>query len=244
MINYSIENNSICFALCEMLGEPAPIKWMGVCKGLELSQAILLNELIDNGNATLRNDGVQLTFSELLNLSQSDKALLQLPEAYPFDICVDGIGQLNQTTFRYKLVLCEYFGGPFLHCTLAGPFVKFENQSTFLLSAQQFALINSIESFNALPTEKHSFDINLQNHAKIRNLAFEANAKLDSYLNNENIILPEQVEITLSQQVADNFEVSPIVAALPEECQKKFKENFNKYPTIQSVYNTTDNAGQ
>ena len=81
-----------------------------------LSQISILNELFENGFADYTANSCEVEVSEILNLSEIDKQILNLPTNYPYDIYIQSDGQLNQYNFKFKYGFYDFIpNGSKLH---------------------------------------------------------------------------------------------------------------------------------
>ena len=146
------------------------------------AQWLLLKELLDNGQAELSDMGVHIPFEEVCCLDLRERELLGLPDPYPFEIEIQSDGTLNQTEFRYNYQFLKPDGKP-LYPARIGCILRLTKEWAYLLTHEQFRLLEKLDAFNARDTADKNFQINLIEFAKIKGLTQKTGTTLDLYLN-------------------------------------------------------------
>lgn len=196
------------------------------------AQWLLLKELLDNGQAELSSSGIHLPCEEVYCLSPVEQQLLDLPEPYPFDIEVRSFGTLNQPEFRYTYQFLKPDRKP-LHPERIGCLLRLTQEWTYLLTREQFVLLEELDAFNARETEDKNFQANLLEFSKIKGFANQTGAELDRYLHQEEVVAPKTVRLRLRES-GDDVEIIPDVAGVDSE---KLEAVFDKFPNPESIYN-------
>jgi hypothetical protein len=114
----------------------------------------VLNDLLVNGTATLKDDNeVDVLYEDLSELDEFERSTLNLPEPYPFDIFIDLVGSgLKDLNLKLKYSFQDFAhkngSGNILFNReqRIGAYIK--NNSEYLLSSEQFILIEEIEKIN------------------------------------------------------------------------------------------------
>ncbi|MDY4526539.1 MAG: DEAD/DEAH box helicase, partial [Parabacteroides sp.] len=151
-----------------------------------------------------------------------------------------GEGMLNSQDFKYKIELLSHFpDGDILVCERGGNIVR-TNDNEYLLSEAQYELINRVEVFNATPHEQKTTDFNLCQFSEIKGLALQAGCQMDSYLQNENVYVPERIKIEIGRD-EDGFLINP---AIDIEENGKFQRTFDRMRRVQSVYPVERDNGE
>lgn len=158
------------------------------CSGLDLPP--LLAELLDNGQALPDPEGILVPHEEIVRLDRADQEILNLPPQYPLDILIRSRGQLNQKGLVFDLKYCRYDGGDFLKLDRIGCLLLSNNDPQYLLSQHQLDLVEAVAEFNELPEKNRTFKNNLIHFSEIKNLSLKSGTLLDSYLKNEEVIIP------------------------------------------------------
>ena len=196
------------------------------------AQWLLLKELLDNGQAKLSDNGIHIPNEDICQLESVEHALLGLPELYPFDIEIRSHGTLNQTEFRYNYQFLQPDQKP-LFPKRIGCILRLTKNWVYLLSHEQFVLLEALDAFNAQGTTNKNFETNLLEFAKIKGLAKGTGTVLDLYLNQEEVVAPKTVRLRLRES-GDDVEIIPDVAGVDNE---KFEELFDKFPNPETTYN-------
>ena len=196
------------------------------------AQWLLLKELLDNGQAELSGMGLHLPSDEVCRLSSVEQELLGLPELYPFDLEIRSCGTFNEPEFQYNY----HFLKPdrkTLHPKRIGCILRLTEKWAYLLTHEQFILLEALDEFNRRDSADKGFQSNLLEFAKIKGLAKRTGAELERYLNDEEVIAPKTVRLRL-REVGDEIEIIPDVAGVDAE---KFKESFDKFTNPKGIYN-------
>ena len=145
------------------------------------AQWLLLKELLDNGQAELSDMGVHIPFEDVCCLNLREQELLGLPDPYPFEIEIQSDGTLNQPEFRYNYQFLKPDGKP-LYPARIGCVLRLTEEWAYLLTHDQFMLLEELDAFNARDTADKNFQINLIEFAKIKGLTQNTGTTLDLYL--------------------------------------------------------------
>lgn len=196
------------------------------------AQWLLLKELLDNGQAEQSDMEIHLPSDEVCRLNSVEQELLGLPESYPFDLEIRSFGTLNEPEFRYNYQFLKPDRKP-LHPQRIGCILRLTKDWAYLLTHEQFVLLEELDTFNRRGTANKSFQFNLLEFAKIKGLANQTGAELERYLNQEEVVAPQTVRLRLRES-GDAVEIIPEVAGVDSE---KFEAVFDKFPNPETTYN-------
>ena len=196
------------------------------------AQWLLLKELIDNGQAELSGMGIHLPSDEVCCLDSVEQELLGLPEPYPFDLEIRSFGTLNEPVFRYNYQFLKPDRKP-LHPERIGCILRLTEEWAYLLTHEQFALLEELDAFNRREAADKNFQSNLLEFAKIKGLANQIGVELERYLNQEEVVAPQTVRLRLRES-GDVVEIIPDVAGVDSE---KFEAVFDTFPNPKTTYN-------
>lgn len=231
---YEINKDSLCFLLDRSSDE--------------VPHLLLIQELLDNGQAEEKNGFIHIPHEEICSLASIDQKILNLPDPYPFDIKISAKGMLQDPDFKLDYGFYEYDHGAQFFVDRIGSILKFEDGQENLLSLDQLWLCNAIDEFNS--REKKELSYNLKSFGKIKDLALNANAILDSYLQNENVLVPNRISLKLSKGENEDLEISPdIEESVSKDENKKeysnqFNKKFDKFSKIHRSYTIIDSEGK
>lgn len=191
-----------------------------------------LATLVDNGNAYASKEGCLVPYENIYLLDEDERILLGVPSIYDKAMRLVGTSMLNMPDFQYKVEFLTHVpDGDLLVCEQGGNIIVCGNEK-YLLSEPQFELLKKIETFNATPEADKTTDYNLRCFAEIKELAKLSGCQLDSYLENENVYVPEQIKIEIGRD-EEGFTVDPSVDI---EENKKFQNYFDKMRKVQGQY--------
>ena len=196
------------------------------------AQWLLLKELLDNGQAELSDVGIHLSSDEVCRLDSVEQELLGLPELYLFDLEIRSFGTLNESEFRYNYQFMKP-DRKSLHPERIGCILRLTEEWAYLLTHEQFVLLEELDAFNRRETGDKSFQSNLLEFAKIKGLANQTGTELERYLNQEEVVAPKTVRLRLRES-GDAVEIIPDVAGVDSE---KFEAVFDKFPNPETTYN-------
>ena len=117
--------------------------------------------------------------------------------------------------------------------------LRLTEEWAYLLTHEQFTLLEELDAFNARGATDKNFAKNLIEFAKIKGLAKETGSVLDRYLNQEEVFAPKTVRLRLRES-GDSVEIIPDVADVDSE---KFEKIFDKFPRPQTTYNLSQPDG-
>ncbi|WP_347840014.1 SNF2-related protein [uncultured Draconibacterium sp.] len=197
----------------------------------------VLNDLMVNGSASLNEDKeVIILYEDLSQLDEFERSSLTLPKPYPFDIFIDLVGSgLKDLNLKLKYSFQDFAHGNgsgnilFRQEQRNGAYLN--NDTEYLLSSQQFLLIEEIDRFNTI-TFNNSNEL-LKSISKIQELAANANAVLSKILVDTTIVAPDKVKIELEEIAKDKYRLKPTIENIDND---KFQKSFGIFPRVKSEY--------
>lgn len=199
-----------------------------------------LAALVDNGQAKFYKSECTVPFENIYLLDDDERAILGVPQPYNKAMRLRGEGMLNSQDFHYKIELLSHIpDGELLAYERGGNIIIMQSEE-YLLSEAQYELINRIEDFNAIPKEQKTIDFNLRQFSDIKHLAIQAKCGMDSYLQNENVYVPERIKIEIGRD-EDGFSINP---AIEIEENDKFQRTFDRMRRVQGVYPVERDNGE
>jgi len=239
MFNWNYKNK-FSFFISDYNNKLIPISNWTTVQSEYLSQLSILKELHDNGFAEYSLDTCEVEVNEILRLSEIDKKILSLPDHYPYEIYIESDGQLNQSEFKFRYGFFDFVpnGNRFV-IKRSGAIVEIDTRQ-YLLSENQFLVIEAIDGFNTLPNSERTFSKNLKHFSEIKNFSKEAATLLDSYLQNQEVYLPDKIKVNIAFE-NNTLEITP---ALGIERNNDFLKVFDTFQGIREVYPIRDSQGQ
>ena len=202
------------------------------------AQWVLLKELLDNGQAESSDTEILISCEEVCRLDFVEQSLLGLPDPYPFDVEIRSDRTLKETEFRYNYQFLQPDRKP-LHPQRIGCVLRLTAEWAYLLTAEQFSLLEELDAFNKQEAHDKNFEANLLKFATIKGLATQNGAALDRYLNQENVVAPRTVRLRL-RVAGDGIEIIPDVNGVDST---KFEEVFDQDLNTKTVYNISQPEG-
>ena len=199
-----------------------------------------LAALVDNGQAKFQKHECTVPYENIYLLDEDERAILGIPKSYDKAMRLRGESILNSQDFQYKIdFLTHVPDGDQLVCKRRENIIITQDDK-YLLSEAQYELLNKVEEYNATAEENKTPDYNLRCFSEIKSLAQQANCQLDSYLENENVYVPERIKIEIGRD-EDGFTVDP---AINIEENDKFKHTFDRMRRVQEVYPVQRDNGE
>lgn len=199
-----------------------------------------LATLVDNGYAQYNKDYCVVPFENLYLMDDEDKAILGVPKLYNKAIRLRGEGMLNTPEFKYKVDFLSHApdGNVLIHET-CGNIIIIDGVK-YLFSEHQYDMLRRINEFNNTDNSEKTTDFNLRCFATIKALALKSGCILDSYLENENVYVPDKIKIEIGYD-DDGFTIDPSVKI---EEKEKFMQTFDRMRNVQPVYPISNSIGE
>ena len=196
--------------------------------------------LVDNGFATYDKEGCFIPFESFYFLDKEDRELLGFPSKYPYSIRLRSNGDFKSSDLNYILeYLTHVPDGELLPTITYGNQIELKDGRKFTLSESQFALKQLVDRFNDVEEEYKTIEYNLRKFYEIKSAAIAANAELDSFLEGENVYVPNEIRLEISRE-GDSLTILPSVDIQEKE---KFKRTFDRQSKVLNVYPISDDDG-
>lgn len=191
-----------------------------------------LATLVDNGYAYASKEGCLLPYENIYLLDEEERLLLGVPQPYDKAMRLVGTSMLNSSDFEYKVEFLTHVPDGELIVCERGDNIIVNGHNKYLLSEAQYELLNKIDAFNSTPEEEKTTDYNLRCFAEIKPLAEQAGCQLDSYLENENVYVPERIKIEIARD-DEGFTIEP---SIDIEENSTFQKYFDRMHKVQGQY--------
>lgn len=207
-----------------------------------LSQFSILIELLENGFASIEND-IHIVVDDIyiLNLSEIEKRILNLPEQNNTKIFIQGKGLLNSNQFNYVLGFFDFLPyGKLLSSNSEGSLINI-NGNMQMLSHYEYDLCCLIKEFNSFPNELKTYQQNLLYLDKVKDKALLCNAVFDNSLNNEDVFVPNKIKLDVNYSNG-TLSIQPKIEKNQNENFKNqdyFKKQFSEQ-SVREIYDTQD----
>lgn len=199
-----------------------------------------LATLVDNGNATVVNGRCIVPNISIYLLDDDERTILKVPPVFNKIIRLRGDGMLNTPEFNYRIDIMSSTGdGSLYDFNVSGNVIDIEGRQ-YLLDENQYTLFKTIEEYESTPENYRTTDYNLRLFAKIKQVALTSGCELDSYLQNENVFVPEKMKIDVIKD-GDEFRLAP---AIDSEANHQFQDSFERGRRALSIYPTSNSDGE
>lgn len=153
----------------------------------------------------------------------------------PFTIAVRASGYIGSPDFTFY---CEFHldrNRHFLRRT--GPFLHRES-AIYRLAPSAFALLETIDTFNALTPEEKTKAGALKALEQVQRLSGDTG--LDDYLRSERVLLPQRVKLDLAYDVDNRISLVPAFDGVPAEAMRR---EFLRLSEVQPIYDLEGEDG-
>ena len=206
----------------------------------------LIPQLLEQGLASIQEGKICIPYTTFKYLYLSDlndneemgyNLVEYLPKYSPFFLKIDSHRDLGSTEFEYEYHY--YWGIKEVFPKRIGCFLNFKSKF-YYLEETLFKLLTEMDEFNSLEFAQKDKVTNLKKFAVIKNYIQQINGvETDRYIENENVILPQKVQLNIIQN-EKGVSIEPIVNGADEN---SFRRQFEGLNEIQDVYDT-DVEGQ
>ncbi|MDD3013655.1 MAG: SNF2-related protein [Candidatus Gastranaerophilales bacterium] len=198
-----------------------------------------LFQLVEQEIAFVENQQIKIPYENFKFLYDSESGYnLEefLPSYCPFSLDINSKRDLGSDEFEYDYKF--YWGTKEIYPQRYGCFVK-HRRIFYYLEPDLFSLIEKLDNFNNLPKENKNKIFNLKAFADIKDLIKKIDLKInDSYLAEENVILPEKIKFNIKEDSEGNITVIPEFENVPNE---SFESQYTKLSEAQDIYDTDIN---
>jgi SNF2 family DNA or RNA helicase len=240
-LNWSAFESGVSFQYLHQ-GQFLPLQeWESAPIELGYAQQLFIQELLDNGQAEASEEALFISHDQICQFSNADLPLLNLPSRFKGDIRIDADGELGRSDFHLNWGFYEHFQGERLAVQRTGCILKSTNNNqSFLINQPQFELCQILEQFSEKNQQNRDRHQDWLIFAQIKTLAEKAGATLDSYLKNENVVVPEQIQLQLEKE-EDDLTISPEIQA---DDASAFQQRFERFPRVQPTYTASKENGE
>lgn len=195
-----------------------------------------LSTLVDNGNAAFKDNACYVPFGSIYLLDKEDRILLDVPKDYPFGLRLCANGILKDDTFTFKIEYLSHVpDGEILVVEQCGYAVVVKGK-TYLFDKRQFEFVEAVRAFNRIPSECKTLETNLIFFEKIKTLGKQCGCVLDSYLENENVLHPDKIKLTIDRD-EEGFSITPEIESDENDGFKYAYEKNRKVPGVYPIQN-------
>lgn len=184
----------------------------------EQAQLRILQQLIDEEAASLRDGRLFLSHESIAQLDPSDLITLDFPSLYPFDLQIRALGNLARPDFSYAYQFVNGQQQPFTNPKRTGTYLQISASQSYSVVGSLFFLLQAIDRFNS-DTEPKSPKKNMIQFSDIKDLSSEVGAILDAYLNKEEVLIPDKLGVNLKRLEDGSIEVDPVLCQRDENTE-------------------------
>jgi SNF2-related domain/Helicase conserved C-terminal domain/Restriction endonuclease len=148
----------------------------------------------------------------------------------PFTIELESSGSLGRDDFKYSRRF--YLGTQVVHLERLGCLVR-RGDTIYRLDSQTYALVETIDAFNAMPPEAKAAPDAFIRFADIKGLAEGVGAQLDQFITDQRVLVPSRVGLDLIVEGDGRITFAPKIEGVPDEAMRRA---FLAADDIEEVY--------
>lgn len=189
--------------------ETAP-EWPLVEKQLEMLYA--------EGKAELFMGNYSIPHEQAVELDPEIKALLDLPDTFPYAISIRSKGNTTSPDFSYEIEYLKPNRQRFIGLKPIGSYIQideYKEGTAFMFSRDQYRLISTINECNThikeLKSRVECNNYNLRGLAKIQEYAKNTEASLDNFIRNQKIVTADKLSVHVKKNPDGSYIVIPVL---------------------------------
>ena len=191
-----------------------------------------------DGAAQISDEGFLLPFEQSFLLSEADAEELSLPPRNPYRISIRTEGYVGARNFRYVVEFLRGDDRPLVKPQINGALLRVDDK-IFRLNADQFALTNLVAFGNQNLQPPLLTIRQMQRHAA------QIDAKLDGYIADKKIVVPDKLSVDFTEIDGDKVKVNPVLlenrgGEICELDSTDFQGAFDNRRRISEVYRGRD----
>ncbi len=191
----------------------------------------LIPQLCELGLATVEADGLRIAYADFTTLeAHGIDAFTDVVPWAPFTLELAAHRWLGAAEFRYHYRF--YMGQRPVSLTRRGCFVR-QTTALYRLDTQTFAMLEAIDTFNALPAEIKTSPEAFLRFATVKGLAEDVGTQLDRYLAEERVLVPARVGLDLIVEEAGRISFAPKIDGVAPEA---IRQAFFALDDVETVY--------
>lgn len=217
------------------------------CSEGEAAQVSKIEEMFSEGKASIIGEDCYIVSHEhIAALSTNERALLDLPEIFPYRLRISANGALVDRSLRYIVDFVKPNGNSFINPTVTGAHIRISADLQYTFNIGQYLVVKKVEESNKkLASTDEVEDLtryNFLNFADIKEVAEEIDAELDSYLKQNKVVVPKRLSILPHFEKNGDVIIAPIIMGENGEeipFNGDFQKSFDARDNVKTVYNGT-----
>lgn len=220
-------------------GDPA--KWRFDTPKTRIGRLLptLIPQLIELGLASAEQGALRISHADfaVLETHGIDAFDTVVPWA-PFTMELESSGSLGVEGFRYFYRF--YLGSQAVNLERLGAFVR-RADTIYRLDPQTYALVETIDAFNAAPGATKATSDAFIRFAEIKGIAEGVGAQLDRFITEQRVLVPSRVGLDLLVEDDGRISFTPRIEGVPEDAMR---QAFLASDDIDEVYSLDQADGR
>lgn len=181
------------------------------------------------------------SFPELL--AQDFRLPLRWTTWSPLMLAIDRVSELRRPDFRY--VYTYRLGARETEVERIGYFLRrVATNELYHLDEQTYALVEAMDSFNALPVNARTKEATWLTFARVKGCSAEVGAALDNYLATNDVVVPSQISLDIFVHEDDSISFVPKIASVPGVDDTELRKAFLRHADAQGLYTLDADGGK
>lgn len=214
----------------------------------EAMQRNKIEELYAEGKATqISNSAYLVSHEAIAALSPTERALLDLPEVFPYRLRISSMGTLTERSFRYRVEFVKPDGSIFINPKVVGAHIRITEDLQYTFNIGQYYVVKKVDESNVKLTSGDKVaDLtryNFLNFADIKEIASSIDAEMDDYLRKNKVVVPKKLSIWPQFEKNGDVVIAPIIMGENGEeipFNDDFKNIFAAKQQVKTVYRGHD----
>ena len=183
-----------------------------------IDRKIIRNELemlFVDGTIDKSNDSFIISHEIAASFLTSQREILQLPEIFPFSLNIRSKSDEGHDDFGFSLSFLKSDDTPFVNPKVIGSYIQITDDTYYMFNLDQYNLVKTVMECNTqsqnIRNKIDLMDANFRYVAKVKQYSKKVQAVLDKYIEQENIITPDVLNIKIQQNRDGSYQVIPVL---------------------------------
>lgn len=177
-----------------------------------------LGIMATEGTVEWQKDGFLLPHEHAVQLAEDLRALLELPDFFPFEISIQSKGSIGRPSFQYIYHFIRPDGQPFIGIRSIGSYVEFDDYKDgtyYMFNEDQYHLLELMDSANQ-ESQKIIDQVKLNTFntlqlAKVKEIAKKIHATMDRFIKQQKIVTADKLSVRLQKNSDGSYSVFPVI---------------------------------
>lgn len=203
---------------------------------ISVIQELVLEDLYQDALATDCINHFEISFSQILKISNNDRTVLNINPSIPYPIFIESSGTLNENSFLFNWYFFNLLNQQPIPHSRQSYILKLP-EGEYIPNIIQWEVIKLLESHR--DAEVRTYDFNLSILGQLKELASSKDKDpiilFDAYLENENTFVADEIRLDFKENNDGSISILP---SIEDAADEQFKKAFDLHPKVKNIYNT------